>query len=106
MHLTFAPMRHDMPLVLRRHGDRLCVNGAELDLSGIPEGAVLPRAAVACDWLAGDIERRDGILHLVLILPHGPDAPEATLFPAPILLTGDGPVTLPPYTALSGGGVA
>ncbi len=32
-----------------------------------------------------------------IILPHGPDAPEATRFPEPISVKGDGPVDLPPW---------
>jgi hypothetical protein len=92
-------MRHDQPLALSRTGDTLMLNGESFDLSAIPEGATLPRAAVACDWLASDIERVNGQLHLTLILPHGPNAPAQTMFPAALHLTGDGPVELPPHDA-------
>jgi len=34
-----------------------------------------------------------------VILPHEANAPEATRFPKPIMLTGDGPVRLPLYEA-------
>ena len=95
MHLTFIPQRQDLDLTLYRRGDVLEVNGVALDFSGIPEGALLPRQAVACPLLAGDVERRDGVLHLVLILPHGPMAGPARRHPAPILLQEDGPVALP-----------
>jgi hypothetical protein len=97
MQITLSPIRHDTALTLHRAGDVLTLNGVAYDLSGIPEGATLPRDAVACDWLASDIERIGGVLHLTLLLPHGADAPEATRFPAPLVLTGDGPVELPPY---------
>ena len=60
----------------------------------MPEGATLPRAAVGCAALAGDITRQGGALHLTLTLPHGPDAPEAALFPVPVD-AGLGPVDLP-----------
>ncbi|NUB46817.1 hypothetical protein GEU84_020750 [Fertoebacter nigrum] len=95
MHITLTPMRRDDRLTLERAGDTLTINGVAYDLSAIPEGATLPRAAVACDWLASDITRTGGVLHLALILPHGPDAAQATLFPAPLLLEADGPVALP-----------
>ena len=95
MHLTFIPQRQDLDLTLYRRGDVLEVNGLPLDFSGIPEGALLPRQAVACPLLAGDVERRDGVLHLVLILPHGAMAGPARRHPAPILLQEDGPVALP-----------
>jgi hypothetical protein len=41
----------------------------------------------------------DGLLTVPVILPHGPDAPEARRFPAPLLVTADGPVALPPFDA-------
>ncbi|MDT8856420.1 hypothetical protein RNZ50_15610 [Paracoccaceae bacterium Fryx2] len=99
MHITLTPCRHDATLTLHRAGDTLTINGEAFDLAGIPEGATLPRAAVACAWLGSDITRTGGVLHLTLILPHGADAPHATRFPAPLLLTEDGPVALPAHDA-------
>ncbi len=60
---------------------------------------MVPRTAVACDWLSGDVTRVGGVLNLTLILPHGANAPHATRFPAPVTVTTDGPVPLPPYDA-------
>jgi len=99
MHITLTPMRHNTPLILERVGDTLTFNGEEFDFSPIPEGATLPRDAVECEWLASDITRSGGVLHLTLILPHGADAPHETRFPAPLDLTRDGPVELPLYDA-------
>ncbi|MGP3699185.1 hypothetical protein [Rhodobacter sp. NSM] len=99
MHITVTPQRRDDRLTLTRSGDILTINGEALDLSGIPEGATLPRDAVACDWLASDIERIGGVLHLTLLLPHGPDAPAATLFPEPVLVEADGPIPVPAWGA-------
>lgn len=97
MHITLSPMRRDNRLTLSRSGDVLTINGEALDLSGIPHGATLPRDAVPCEWLASDIERIGGTLHLTLILPHGAQAPQETLFPEPLLLAENGPVVLPAY---------
>jgi len=97
MKLTLTPMRHDGTLTLHRAGDVLTINGEAFDFSPLPDGATLPREAVDCAWLASDVERIEGTLHLTLLLPHGADAPEETRFPAPITLTADGPVILPPY---------
>ena len=97
MHLIPDPTRFDQELTLERHGDTLVFNGEPLDLSVIPEGATLPRMAINSPWIAGDITRTDGVLTVPLRLPHGAHAPEETLFPAPITLTEDGPVTLPAY---------
>jgi len=97
MQITLTPQRRDDTLTLTRSGDVLTINGEAFDFTAIPEGGTLPRDAVACDWLAGDVTRSGGVLHLTLILPHGADAPQETLFPAALTLTGDGPVALPPY---------
>ena len=96
MQISFSPMRRDDRLNVAVAGDTLTVNAETFDFSALPEGATLPRAAVACAWLASDVERIGGVLHLTLILPHGANAPDQTLFPAPVE-AGDGPVTLPPY---------
>lgn len=96
MQITLSPMRRDDRLTLARKGDVLTVNGDDLDFGPLPEGAVLPAAATGCDWIVGDVTRTGGVLHLTLILPHGGNAPYETLFPAPLTLTGDGPVDLPP----------
>lgn len=97
MIITLSPQRDDMPITMERLGDALIVNGVTLDMSGIAEGQTLDRAAVDFPWLASDVTRIDGVLHLAIRLPHGPDAPTETLFPVPIILTGDGPVALPPF---------
>lgn len=96
MHITFTPQfRPEASLTLHRTGEVLTINGADLDLSVLPEGAILPASAVGCDWLAGPIRRLEGVLHLTLILPHGAEAPVEARFPAPLDIDGDGPVALP-----------
>ena len=99
MQITLSPMRHDTPLSLDRAGDVLTINGEAFDFGPLTDGATLPRAAVDCEWLASDVERIDGALHLTLILPHGGRAPSETLFPAPVIDPPDGPVVLPPHDA-------
>lgn len=96
--ITLSPVRSDTALALSKSGGVLTINGEAFDLSGVPDGATLPRAAMACDWLASDIERIGGALHLTLILPHGASAPQSTLHPQPITVTTDGPITLPAHS--------
>ena len=50
---------------------------------------------IACDWIAGDVTRQGGVLNIPVILPHGAGAAQSVLFPAPLVLSGDGPVALP-----------
>lgn len=97
MKITLKPMRMDTILVAELSGDILILNGEEFDFSPLSEGALLPREAVDCKWLASDVERVGGEISLDLILPHGADAPKETLFPAPITITEDGVIALPPH---------
>ncbi len=96
MQISFSPCRRDEPLTLSKSGDVLTINGEAFDFSGIPDGASLPREAVSCEFLASDVERVDGVIHLAMILPHGATAPQGTLFPEPIS-AGDGDMELPIY---------
>lgn len=95
MQITLTPLRSDDVLTLWRKGDILTINGEDMDLTRLPEGATLPREAVACSWLVSDIERSAGVLRLTLVFPHSVDAPLEARFPAPLILTEDGPVALP-----------
>jgi len=107
MIVSFSPARIANRLTLDRAGDTLTINGEAFDFSGVPDGAILPRGAIQSEWIVGDVTRTGGVLHVPpiwpliwpLIWPHGANAPEATRFPAPITMTGNEPVTLPPYDA-------
>jgi len=100
MQLSFQPMRLDQALSVTRQGDALTLNGETFDFAPLQEGDVLPRAAVACEWLASDVTRQGGEICLTLILPHGAEAPQETRFPQPLTLSGDGLVPLPPHAAV------
>lgn len=95
MIITLTPCRMDAGLTASRAGDILLLNGEALDFGPVSEGDVLPRAAINCPWIAGDVTRVSGVLRIPILLPTGPAASEAARFPAPITLTGDGPVALP-----------
>jgi hypothetical protein len=71
MKIIYTPQRRDDACDVSISGDVLTINGEALDFSAIPEGATLPRGAVACGWLASDVERIAGALHLTLIEPQG-----------------------------------
>lgn len=105
MIITLSPVRLDTPLDLSVAADVLTINGEAFDFTALPEGASLPREAVACDWLISDVERQGGDLRLTLRLPHGAGAPDETRFPQPLIVTTDGPVALPPFGALTEEGV-
>ena len=95
MIISFSPQRRDGVLALVRQGDTLVINGEPLDLSAIPDGATLPADAVDSDWIKDDIHRIGGMLHLTLLLPHGPSPSRAVAFPADIVDPPDGLVEMP-----------
>jgi hypothetical protein len=99
MIITLSPYRalHSVfRLALSCQGDVLTVGSSPFDFSPLPEGAVLPRDAVALTILESDVTRTGGHVCLTLMFPIGPHAPLEARFPAPIVVTSDGPVALPP----------
>lgn len=105
-YLKLSPQRSDEVLMVSVAGDVLNINGDEFDFSPLPEGATLPRLAVDSDFIASDVERIDGTIHLTLRLPHGPIpipqpvGVEHVTFPQPVLVETDGPVALPRFEDL------
>ena len=95
MIIQLSPQRRDDTLTVTKQGDTLTINGTAYDFSVIPDGATLPKDATDCEWLASDVERIDGVLHLTLLLPHGANASEAARFPQPIINPADGVLELP-----------
>ena len=108
MIITLSPVRPIGPAeppVVSRAGDVLTINGTAFDFGPLPEGGRLPLGSVDCAWIVSDVTREAGAIRLTLTLPHGlipsPAPPEAAavLHPEPLVLTEDGPVALPTYTA-------
>ena len=95
MKISLSPQRRDDTLTVTKQGDTLTINGTAYDFSVVPDGATLPKDATDCAWLASDVERIDGVLHLTLLLPHGANASEAARFPQPIINPADGVLELP-----------
>ena len=95
MKLIFSPQRRDDVLTISKSGDALTVNGTVYDFSPLADGATLPREAIDCEWICGDVSRVDGELVIPVLLPHGPDASEAVRFPEPLTVTSNGEVVLP-----------
>lgn len=93
--LTFSPQCRSDVLQVSVAGDVLTLNGVAFDFMDLPEGATLPREAIDSPWIAGDVQRFDGILQLPLLLPITADASDAARFPQPLTVTQDGPVELP-----------
>ena len=91
MFIKLSPVRSDEPLTLEVSGDTLLINDVPFDFSPLPEGAILPVAAIDSTWIAEDVKRMDGVIHVSIMLPHADDAAR---FPQPITAAA-GPVELP-----------
>lgn len=100
MIISFSPQRRDDVLTLKLTApDRIRINGELFNFGPLPESGTITASSVPCDWLAGDITRTDGEIYLTLILPHGPNPPPHVAFPEPIVVTENGPITLPTESA-------
>ena len=95
MKLIFSPQRRDDTLTVSKSGDAITINGTVYDFSPLTDGATLPREAIDCEWICGNVERVNGELVIPILLPHGPDASEQARFPEPMAVTNNGQVVLP-----------
>ena len=95
MKIKLNPQRRDGDLSITKQGETLTINGAPFDFSARPEGATMPASAVDCEYVTGDVERINGVLHISLILPHGPNPSQAVAFTAPIINPPDGVLEFP-----------
>ncbi len=80
-------------------GDVITINGEDLDLSPLEIGDILPASAINHPLIERDIACTADGIEITFIFPLGPGAPEAARFPAPIIMTDDGPVPLPATVA-------
>jgi hypothetical protein len=97
MIVSFSPVLKEEKLKVEVSGDTITVNGEVFDFSPLPEGATLPNSAIESKWIVGDVTRKNGVINLMIVLPHGLNAPESTRFALPIFVFKDGPLTLPVY---------
>lgn len=103
MKLKFHPCNMETTLTASLYGDVIILNEEHVDFSPLPEGAILPNRAVNNPWIISDIERVDGDICLTLLIPHGQNAPEETLYPenfSQYKKFYDGDIPLPPYEVL------
>ena len=83
MIIHFSPIRMDAALSAEVRDGLLVVNGSTVDPDR-PES----------DWVVGS-DQTDGLWQVTLLLPYGPGAGPAVLFPQPVEMSQDGPVPLP-----------
>lgn len=100
MKIKLSPARMDEQLVATVSGDSITVNGTRINFGPLLNGETIPNEAISNKWIAGDVHRIDGEIHLTLVLPHGATAPQETRFPAAYdvpMTVSSGAVPLPPY---------
>jgi hypothetical protein len=72
MRLILNPIRLDHDLPVSRAGDALTIGGCVLGLAPLAAGEVLPRDAIDCPWVAGDVTRDGQRLVIPVLLPVAP----------------------------------
>ncbi|PSS59841.1 hypothetical protein C6558_36060 [Ensifer sp. NM-2] len=86
MKISLSPQRRDDRLKVIRSGtDVLLINDEVFDFTNLPDGGTIPAGSVPCEWIVGPVERIGGQLHLMLILPHGPNPSQAVTLPDAII---------------------
>ncbi|WP_286806174.1 MULTISPECIES: hypothetical protein [unclassified Marinimicrobium] len=71
----------------------LTVNAVDYNLSLLEDGATAQHPVL------GTVHRVGNDYECTITLTHGADAPSETRFPAPVTVTENGPIELPPYDA-------
>ena len=90
--INLCPQRADRnPLAASLAGSVLTVDGTDYDLALIPDGATVEHEVIR------DCSRSGDDYELTLMLPLGANAPQESRFPAPVVVTMDGPISLPAY---------
>lgn len=95
MIINLSPQRREDTLTVIKNGDILTINGEVFDFTQIPEGGLLPKEAITCEWVEQGIKRNNNQLELTLILPLKYEASEAARFPQPIVNPPDGEIQFP-----------
>ncbi|WP_404938381.1 hypothetical protein P7C00_06690 [Pseudomonas sp. JDS08PS003] len=101
--IYLSPILMDGRLEVLTNGYELTVCGDVFDFSELPLGYELALTDIDSIFFAGPaIMSADGDLEVTLLQPYSdPDAPMSTRFPEPILVSTDGPVTLPQQDELA-----
>ena len=95
MILNYSPQRRDDTLTIVKASDVLTINGTAYDFTDLLEGETLPKEAINCEFICGDVERTNGELIIPILLPLKRGASQSAKFPDPATITTDGQVVLP-----------
>lgn len=99
MKITLWPDLVSWPMDVSVNKDTLTINGESFDFSVIPDGYSLPGKAVGSKYFvdAAEIFRKDGVIHVSILLPVSADSPEELRNPAkPIVISAkSGKVAIP-----------
>ncbi|MBA8846279.1 hypothetical protein FHW02_004369 [Ochrobactrum sp. RH1CCR137] len=96
MRIFLSPQRSDTELTLSAHGDVLIINGDALDFSDLPDGGEYPPEAIDNPFVVGTVTRVNGEIQITVLMPYSnPNPPQTVSFPAPIVVSKNGPIDLP-----------
>lgn len=78
-----------------KRGDSLIINGDEFDFSPLLEGERIPMNAIQSDFMAGAVERHNGVLIIPIRLPISELLADTVGIPGDIIDAPDGLLDLP-----------
>lgn len=95
--INLSPILMDGRLEVSVKGFELTVCGEVFDFTPLKKGYEISAADIGSELFAGPaVMSGDGDLEVTLLLPYSdPDASMSVRYPAPVLVSTDGPVTLP-----------
>lgn len=96
MRIFLSPQRSDREISLSAHGDVLIINGDALDFSDLPDGGEYPPEAIDNPFILGSVTRIEGEIQITVLMPYSnPNPPHTVAFPAPVVVSNNGPIDLP-----------
>ncbi|KAB2687512.1 hypothetical protein [Brucella tritici] len=94
--IKLSPQFSDDEMILSKIGDVLTINGDAFDFSDLPDGGEYPAEALENEFIIGDVQRIDGVIHITVRMPYtNPEPPQSVAFPVPMIVSQDGPIALP-----------
>lgn len=69
-YIVLSPQRSDAALVVDVAGDAIVIDGQTYDFSSLQEGQAIPVEEHQINQVCSPIERKNGVIHLSLILPY------------------------------------
>lgn len=90
--INLSPQVRDGTLTVSVSGTSITINGQTFDFSQLTDGSILPRDAIASEFIVSDVTRSGNIIELTLLFPIPTNASEEQRFPKPVYVDESGQI--------------